>query len=315
MTDTNSTEIICVIDRSGSMAQIRDDAIGGFNTFLAEQQKLPGQAKLTLVLFDHEFQVLHDGVDIQQVRELNHQTYTPRGTTALLDAIGHSMDLVGKRLEQIPEQQRPATVVMAILTDGQENSSKGYSHDQISSMIKHQKEVYAWEFVFLAADQEAFAVACRRLGTLREPERFAGWVRGICRNVSRKMARVAARQTMAEASAGAGGRCQVFWKTIASCLTCAAVTTISSRGAASARSRVRPKRTKTAPPRSRKWTSGSLGRPTMARPVPYPPGVYQIGEVYARSWVVILQPLGILMLKRKASYAVQRGVGISRTRA
>ena len=159
MTDANLTEIICVIDRSGSMAQIRDDAIGGFNTFLSEQQKLPGQAKLTLVLFDHEYQVLHDGLDIQQVQELNHQTYIPRGSTALLDAIGHSMELVGKRLEQMPAKERPGTVVMAILTDGQENSSTGYAHDQIFSMIKHQKEVYAWEFVFLAADQGAFAVA------------------------------------------------------------------------------------------------------------------------------------------------------------
>jgi uncharacterized protein YegL len=159
MTNPNLTEIVCIIDRSGSMESIRTDAIGGFNAFLAEQQKLPGDAKLTLVLFDHEY-ILHlDGVPLQDVQPLDETTYVPRGTTALLDAIGRTVDDVGKRLGATPEDERPGKVIVVILTDGLENASRDYTHERVRALITHQSEKYSWEFVFLAANQDAIAAA------------------------------------------------------------------------------------------------------------------------------------------------------------
>lgn len=152
-------EIACVVDRSGSMYGIATDAIGGFNSFLESQKAEPGDAKLTLVLFDHEYQVTHDGVDIQSVPPLDDRTYEPSGTTALLDAIGRTINDVGNRLAATPEPERPHKVIVAILTDGLENASRNYSHAKVTEMIEHQKTVYGWEFVFLAANQDAISVA------------------------------------------------------------------------------------------------------------------------------------------------------------
>lgn len=153
------TEIAFVLDRSGSMNPIAADAIGGFNTFLASQQALPGEARLTLVLFDHEYLVVHDNAAIRQVPPLDATTYVPRGMTALLDAVGRTIDDVGVRLAATPEDQRPAKVLVAILTDGQENASRDYTFAKVSGMIKHQQEKYSWEFLFLAANQDAIAAA------------------------------------------------------------------------------------------------------------------------------------------------------------
>lgn len=153
------TEIAFVLDRSGSMNPIAGDAIGGFNTFLASQQALPGEARLTLVLFDHEYLVVHDNVAIRQVPSLDAKTFVPRGMTALLDAVGRTIDDVGVRLAATPEDQRPAKVIVAILTDGQENASRDYTFSRVAGMIKHQQEKYSWEFLFLAANQDAIAAA------------------------------------------------------------------------------------------------------------------------------------------------------------
>lgn len=153
------TEIAFVLDRSGSMNPIAADAIGGFNTFLASQQSLPGEARLTLVLFDHEYLVTHNNVDIRSVPPLDSAAYVPRGMTALLDAVGRTIDDVGARLATTPEEQRPAKMIVAILTDGQENASRDYSFATLASMIKHQQEKYSWEFLFLAANQDAIAAA------------------------------------------------------------------------------------------------------------------------------------------------------------
>ncbi len=153
------TEIAFVLDRSGSMNPIAADAIGGFNTFLAAQQALPGQARLTLVLFDHEYLVPHNNVDIHAVPPLDATTYVPRGMTALLDAVGRTIDDAGARLAATPEAERPAKVIVAILTDGQENASRDYTFVKVAAMIKHQQEKYSWEFVFLAANQDAIAAA------------------------------------------------------------------------------------------------------------------------------------------------------------
>ena len=153
------TEIISLVDRSGSMQSILDDAIGGFNTFLRSQQDQPGEAKLSLILFDHEYQIVHQAVDIQQVEPLNQDTYVPRGSTALLDAVGKTIDAVGERLAATPESEKPSQVIVSILTDGYENASQTYSKPKVAEMIKHQTEKYNWAFEFQAANMDAFAAA------------------------------------------------------------------------------------------------------------------------------------------------------------
>lgn len=152
-------EMVCIVDRSGSMDAISSDAIGGFNSFIEGQKQQPGQARFTLVLFDHEYLVVHESEDIARVPPLDATTYVPRGTTALLDAIGRTIDDVGKRLHDTPEPERPGTVIIAILTDGMENASKDYTQNRIAAMIKHQQEKYDWQFLFLAANQDAIATA------------------------------------------------------------------------------------------------------------------------------------------------------------
>jgi uncharacterized protein YegL len=151
--------IACIIDRSGSMQSLRSDAVGGFNSFIEEQKKHPDEALLTLVLFNGDYQVVFDARPLGDIPPLTDATYVPSGSTALLDAVGRTIDDVGKRLAAMDEEQRPETVIVAILTDGEENSSRTYSLQQIASMIQHQQDVYKWEFLFLAADQDAITVA------------------------------------------------------------------------------------------------------------------------------------------------------------
>jgi uncharacterized protein YegL len=151
------TEIACIIDRSGSMDAIRTETIGGFNAFVEAQRQEQGIARLTLVLFDHEYLLIHQNIDLREVPPLTAENYVPRGTTAMLDAIGRTMDEIGKRLANTPENERPAKVIICILTDGLENASQHYNRSQIAERIRHQQEKYAWEFVFLAANQDAVA--------------------------------------------------------------------------------------------------------------------------------------------------------------
>jgi Mg-chelatase subunit ChlD len=148
------TEIVCVIDRSGSMANIATDAVGGYNSFIAEQKSIPGDAKLSLVLFDDRYDVIHDRIDLKDVPELTMQVFAPRGMTALNDALGKSITHLGKELSK--NQELVDKVIFVILTDGGENSSLEYSQAAVADMIKHQTEVYSWEFIFLAANQDAF---------------------------------------------------------------------------------------------------------------------------------------------------------------
>lgn len=156
-------EIIMVLDRSGSMDSIKKDVIGGFNKFLKEQQAIPGEATITLVQFDHIYEVVYEGKKLQEASLIDDKVYEPRGWTALLDAIGKTIDRTGKRLSDIPEDQRPSKVIFVIQTDGFENASKEYTNEKIIGMITHQKDVYKWEFVFLGANQDAIATA-RKLG-------------------------------------------------------------------------------------------------------------------------------------------------------
>jgi hypothetical protein len=150
------TDITLVVDRSGSMAQVRGDAEGGVNAFITDQAKEPGEALLTLVQFDTEYEFLHKGVPISQVPEYK---LVPRGGTALLDAVGRAINETGKRLSKMDELDRPGLVIFVVMTDGQENSSKEFSKSRIKEMIERQQEKYNWHFNFLGANQDAFAEA------------------------------------------------------------------------------------------------------------------------------------------------------------
>jgi uncharacterized protein YegL len=150
------TDITLVVDRSGSMAQVREDAEGGVNTFISEQAKQPGEALLTLVQFDTEYEFLHKGVPVSQVPKYE---LVPRGMTALLDAVGRAINETGERLSKMAEEDRPSLVIFVVMTDGEENSSKEFSKAQIKEMIQHQQDAYNWHFTFLGANQDAFAEA------------------------------------------------------------------------------------------------------------------------------------------------------------
>lgn len=150
--------IVSILDRSGSMSSIINDSIGGYNTFIADQRTV-GNADVTLVLFDHERQTVYRNKDINTVEELTRYNYVPRGSTALLDAIGHTINWVGAELATRPETERPNKVVVCILTDGMENSSLEFTNQQIKDMVQHQTDVYNWGFIFLGANMDAFDVA------------------------------------------------------------------------------------------------------------------------------------------------------------
>jgi Mg-chelatase subunit ChlD len=147
------TEIIAIIDRSGSMQTIVNDAIGGFNTFLADQKTVPGEARMTTVLFDHEYTLLGAGKPLSEASPLTTATFVPRGNTALLDAIGRTLNDQGAR---IAADKWADKVIVCILTDGGENASREFTQPKVKEMIQHA-EAHGWSFVFLAANQDAFA--------------------------------------------------------------------------------------------------------------------------------------------------------------
>jgi uncharacterized protein YegL len=153
---TDLTDITLVVDRSGSMDSIRQDAEGGINAFIADQAKDPGEALLTLVQFDTEYEFIHRGVPIAKVAKFQLQ---PRGATALLDALGRAINETGSRLAAMHEDERPGLVIFVVMTDGLENSSREFNKAQIKQMIDHQQTAYNWHFTFLAANQDAFAEA------------------------------------------------------------------------------------------------------------------------------------------------------------
>ena len=153
------TEIAYVLDRSGSMAPLQEAAVAAFNGFLKDQAGVPGEAHLSLVLFDDEYLLPFECRPLGEVRPMTAADFEPRGCTALLDAIGITIDRIGRRLASTPEAERPGQVVVAVFTDGFENASRQYSLPQIQEMIRHQREKYAWQFLFLAAGQDAMATA------------------------------------------------------------------------------------------------------------------------------------------------------------
>jgi len=158
-TNAHYSEIAFVLDRSGSMKSCQQAAIDGFNQFLTDQQKTDGLAKLTLVLFDDEYLVPISSIPVEEVVSLTDDTYQPQGCTALLDAIGQTIDDLGQRLAALAEKDRPGQVIVAILTDGLENASQRFAWKEIAGKIKHQTDTYKWIFLFLGANQDAIATA------------------------------------------------------------------------------------------------------------------------------------------------------------
>lgn len=151
------TLINVLMDSSGSMAPLTKDTVGGFNTFLAEQKALPGTAALTLCTFSTTISLVYDCEDLQSIPFLTTDTYRASGGTALLDAMGITLNEVGKKLAAMPEEERPSKVIFLIITDGEENSSKEYLLQTVKDMVSHQREKYNWEFVFTGANIDAIS--------------------------------------------------------------------------------------------------------------------------------------------------------------
>lgn len=155
----NLTELVFILDRSGSMYNLVEDTIGGFNSMIENQKKEPGEAYVTTVLFDDHYEILHDHVNLKELHPITDKEYYARGCTALLDAVGKTINYIGTRLNNTPESERPDKVIFVITTDGYENSSKEFTKIQIKDMIEHQQNKYSWTFIFLGANIDAVSEA------------------------------------------------------------------------------------------------------------------------------------------------------------
>ena len=155
----NLTEIVFILDRSGSMAGLEGDTIGGFNAMVERQKKEPGKALLSAVLFSDESRVLYDRVDIRKVEPMTERQYQVGGCTALLDAIGGAVRHIANVHKYARREDRPAKTVFVITTDGLENASRSYSYDEVQRLVKHEQEKYGWEFLFLGANMDAISAA------------------------------------------------------------------------------------------------------------------------------------------------------------
>lgn len=157
----NLTEIVFILDRSGSMAGLEDDTIGGFNAMIEKQKKEPGEALVSTVLFDNISEVIHDRVDIQKIKPMTDRDYYVRGCTALLDAVGKAIHHIGNVHKYAREENRPEKTLFVITTDGIENASREYTYPRLKEMIERQKKQYGWEFIFLGANIDASREAAR----------------------------------------------------------------------------------------------------------------------------------------------------------
>ena len=157
----NLTELVFILDKSGSMSGLEKDTIGGFNSMLEQQRKVDGECVITTVLFDNRYELLHDRIDIRAVQPITGKEYFVGGSTALLDAIGKTIHKIGAVQKNTTEDYRAEKVMFVIITDGEENASRHYSSMQIREMIQRQKERYGWEFIFLGANIDAVDTAGR----------------------------------------------------------------------------------------------------------------------------------------------------------
>ena len=155
------TELIFILDRSGSMSGLESDTIGGYNAMLEKQKKEPGEAVITTVLFDDRYELLHDRINIRGIEPITEKEYYVRGTTALLDAVGRTISKIVNVQKHTVEDERAENVMFVITTDGMENASREYSYEKIRRMIEHQKSKYGWEFIFLGANIDAIDTAGR----------------------------------------------------------------------------------------------------------------------------------------------------------
>lgn len=145
------------MDRSGSMHGLTEKSVEGFNSFVQDQKKIEGTADLTLAIFDTEYETVFEDVDIKSVHPITEKDIYARGMTALLDAIGRTIDSVGSKIDKLGENQKPEHVVVVVMTDGHENSSQEYNREQIKKLITQQEDVYNWNFLFMGANQDSFA--------------------------------------------------------------------------------------------------------------------------------------------------------------
>lgn len=153
------TELVFILDRSGSMSGLESDTIGGYNSMLEKQKKEPGEALITTVLFDDKYELLHDRINLRGIEPITEKEYYVRGSTALLDAVGKTINKIGNAQKHTADAERAEQVMFVITTDGMENASREYSYERIRQMIEHQKSKYGWEFIFLGANIDAVAAA------------------------------------------------------------------------------------------------------------------------------------------------------------
>ena len=155
------TELVFILDKSGSMGGLEADTIGGYNSMLAKQQAVEGECRITTVLFDNNYELLHDRIDIKAVSPMTDKQYQVGGSTALLDAIGRTINKIGNAQKNTAEEYRAQKVMFVIITDGEENSSREFSADKVKELIERQKTKYGWEFIFLGANIDAVQTAGR----------------------------------------------------------------------------------------------------------------------------------------------------------
>ena len=155
----NLTEMVFILDKSGSMAGLEKDTIGGFNSMIERQKREPGEALVSTVLFSNESKVIHDRLDIRRIEPMTDRQYEVGGCTALIDAIGQAIHHIGNVHKYARKEDVPEHTVFVITTDGMENASHRYTSDEVKAMVKHQQEKYGWEFLFLGANIDAVETA------------------------------------------------------------------------------------------------------------------------------------------------------------
>lgn len=157
----NLTELVFILDKSGSMSGLEKDTIGGYNSMLEQQRKVDGECVITTVLFDNRYELLHDRIDFRAIKPITEKEYFVGGSTALLDAVGKTIHKIGMAQKNTTRDYRAEKVMFVIITDGEENASCHYSATQVKEMIRRQKERYGWEFIFLGANIDAVETAGR----------------------------------------------------------------------------------------------------------------------------------------------------------